>query len=218
MQAYGTGIRLDTHGTDTMPSKSAVIGMIAAAMGRRRDEDISDLRSLRFGVRADEPGTLLRDFHMAHIWDIDENGCYLNTTKAEYLTHRYYIQDGCFTVGLEGDAEFLEKCGKALEHPVFPLYLGRRACVPDIGMVRGIADGNLETVLETLPKQPRCRFINNEFTEKAVLKGRSEYMRVCVETSGPGDRMRHDNPVSFNFHKKQYSYRKEKEYFAEIES
>ena len=72
LQSWGTELKLEDHGTDTMPSKSGVIGMVAAALGRRRDEDISDLRALRFGARCDSGGSMLqsrilRDFQVAHV-------------------------------------------------------------------------------------------------------------------------------------------------------
>jgi CRISPR system Cascade subunit CasD len=38
--------------------------MLAAALGRERDTDISDLAALRFAVRADRPGTPIRDYHI----------------------------------------------------------------------------------------------------------------------------------------------------------
>ena len=196
-QSWGTSLKLRDHETDTMPSKSGVIGIVAAAFGRRRNADISDLRALRFGVRSDAPGSLLRDYQSSHIWSVDENGKVYSRNEDSYIGNRYYLQDACFTVGLEGNRDFLEKCAEALKHPVFPPYLGRRSCVPDPGMVIGIFDGSLEEVLSVLPDQSD--------------RGNSGFMRICVETEGAGDRMRHDNPMSYDFHNRQYSYRMEKE-------
>lgn len=196
-QSWGTSLKLRDHETDTMPSKSGVIGIVAAAFGRRRNADISDLRALRFGVRSDAPGSLLRDYQSSHIWSVDENGKVYSRNEDSYIGNRYYLQDACFTVGLEGNRDFLEKCAEALKHPVFPPYLGRRSCVPDPGMVIGIFDGSLEEVLSVLPDQSD--------------RGNSGFMRICVETEGAGDRMRHDNPISYDFHNRQYSHRMEKE-------
>lgn len=50
----------DTH---ARPTKSAVIGMCAAALGRERTDPVDDLAALVFGVRADHPGTPVRDYH-----------------------------------------------------------------------------------------------------------------------------------------------------------
>ncbi|MFJ5588398.1 type I-E CRISPR-associated protein Cas5/CasD [Streptomyces noursei] len=72
LQAWGT--RSHFHNRDTLPrpTKSGVIGLLAAADGHDRDEHrtaeddflpLTTLAQLRFGVRADRPGTLVEDFH-----------------------------------------------------------------------------------------------------------------------------------------------------------
>jgi CRISPR system Cascade subunit CasD len=40
-----------------------VIGLCAAALGRDRSEQLGELARIRFGVRADRPGTPVRDYH-----------------------------------------------------------------------------------------------------------------------------------------------------------
>ena len=192
-QSWGTTNKRKDHRTDDMPSKSGVIGMLAAAFGRRRDEDLSDLRRLRFGARCDSTGTILRDYQTAHI--PREIG---GKETDIFQGYRYYLQDACFTVGLEiDDRSFLEECAGALRHPIFQPYLGRRCCVPDPGLVVGIWDGSLESVLRSVEPQ----------VEGATI----DKMRICVETDKDGDRMRCDVPISFDFHNRKYSYRMEKE-------
>ena len=117
-QSWGTSLKLRDHETDTMPSKSGVLGIVAAAFGRRRDADISDLCALRFGVRSDDPGSLLRDFQTSHIWSLDKDGKVYSKNADSYTGSRFYLQDACFTVGLEGNREELEKCAEALKHPI----------------------------------------------------------------------------------------------------
>jgi CRISPR system Cascade subunit CasD len=56
LQSWGSISKFDTRMTNSEPTKSGVIGMIASAMGRSRSESVSDLISLRFGVRADQTG------------------------------------------------------------------------------------------------------------------------------------------------------------------
>ena len=43
-----------------------MIGLICAALGIKRDDDemVSQLATLRFGVRVDKEGHFVRDFHM----------------------------------------------------------------------------------------------------------------------------------------------------------
>ncbi|MEV6973738.1 type I-E CRISPR-associated protein Cas5/CasD [Kitasatospora sp. NPDC093806] len=64
LQAWGAGSRFDRRGTQPHPTKSGVVGLAAAALGRDRAEDVGDLAALRFGVRADRPGTPVHDYHV----------------------------------------------------------------------------------------------------------------------------------------------------------
>lgn len=49
MQSWGTDSRFLVRKTDPEPSKSGVVGLLCAALGRGRGEDISDLAALRMG-------------------------------------------------------------------------------------------------------------------------------------------------------------------------
>lgn len=68
MQAWSRSPR--THGgqgrrpTDDHPTKTGVIGLVANILGRDRTDDIGDLTSLVFAVRADRPGTPAVDYHV----------------------------------------------------------------------------------------------------------------------------------------------------------
>ena len=62
LQSWGSASRFTDRGTQHEPTKSGVVGLLAAALGRRRTASVDDLASLRFGVRIDQPGTLQDDF------------------------------------------------------------------------------------------------------------------------------------------------------------
>ena len=49
----GYGFAVDTRKTDRIPSKSGVIGLLAASLGLKRDADLTQLNELSFGVRVD---------------------------------------------------------------------------------------------------------------------------------------------------------------------
>ena len=141
LQAWGTDSKFETRKTGREPSKSGVVGLVAAALGRRRDENIDDLNALFFGVRVDREGVLMRDFHTACIND-----------KPAYTTTRYYLADAAFLVGLEtADEAFLSKLEYALTHPAFPLFLGRRSCPPTVPLCMGIRPVCLEDALRNEP-------------------------------------------------------------------
>lgn len=125
MQSWGTSSHFVTRNTEYYPSKSAIIGIIAASFGYRRDEDekINKLNDLDFAVRIDQVGVLRKDFHIASnyidIWN--------NTDP--YLTYRYYLEDSVFIVALSSeDEKWMDEIIYALKHPYFQQFMGRRSC------------------------------------------------------------------------------------------
>lgn len=63
MQSWGTQSRYTTRDTGLEPTKSGVVGLLCAALGRPRTADPSDLAALRMGVRVDRPGSMRSDYH-----------------------------------------------------------------------------------------------------------------------------------------------------------
>jgi len=137
MQSWGHDSKFERRTTGREPTKSGVVGLLAAALGRGREEDISDLAALKFGVRVEQSGQLLRDYHTAA------------SKKNSYVTERYYLTDAKFIVGFEGDKEFLKTIEAAVKSPVYPLFLGRRSCPPAGRICLGIKDLPLVQALGT---------------------------------------------------------------------
>ena len=54
MHSWGNDSRCEVRRTGKEPTKSGVIGLLAAALGRNRADSLDDLCSLRFGVRVDQ--------------------------------------------------------------------------------------------------------------------------------------------------------------------
>ncbi|MFE1988817.1 CRISPR-associated protein Cas5 [Streptomyces mirabilis] len=91
-----------TNRRDTLPqpTKSGILGLFAAADGRSREASLSDLLGLRLGVRVDQPGTLLREYHTVSDHrglplpsaKVDAKGLQKKTSPAKYtgVTQRYY--------------------------------------------------------------------------------------------------------------------------------
>lgn len=139
LQSWGEHSRFNDRDTARFPTRSGIIGLIAAAQGRRRDEPLDDLRRLRVAVRTDRPGTLLRDFHTVgggqptKLTVTTAEGTKRTGMTATLVTHRYYLQDAAFTVALTAgsDTTLLSACEQALSNPHWPPYLGRRSCPPE---------------------------------------------------------------------------------------
>lgn len=149
LQAWGTTSRFEVRTTDLRPSKSGVIGLLCAALGRGRDQPVEDLAALRFGVRIEQPGSVLRDFHTVGA-GTDPVAVASGGTGRGIVTQRYYLQDAAFAVGLEGtDPALAERLRDALLAPRWTLALGRRSCPPAGPLVDdgSLAAADLETAL-----------------------------------------------------------------------
>lgn len=185
MQSWGTDSKFDVRRTQREPSKSGVIGLVAAAMGIRRDEKeaLKPLTALRFGVRVDREGVMMRDYHTA------------KSQKSAYVTNRYYLANAVFVAGLESeDAELLKKIAQALQTPTFPMYLGRRSCPPTGRVFLKISEKSLEEALKDDAPTEATRI---------VFDAKSDEAGGLV----------HDVPVSFDPARREYAYRRVNEEF-----
>lgn len=188
MQSWGISAKFDRRSTERVPSKSAVIGMLAGALGRKRDMPLEDLSVLRFGVRIDKEGRLIRDFQTAK-----------NASDA-YISSRYYLADAAFLVGLEGEKELLETIENALKHPVFPIFLGRRSCPPEGRVVLGIRPDSLLNALKAEP------WLAND-------PDRDEKVRFVLDADVSEDEsyILRDHPVSFDQRQRKFAFRRVRE-------
>lgn len=59
LQSWGADSLYDNRNTDYYPTKSGVIGLIAAALGLKREDSLEKLNTLKFGVRIDCQGDQL---------------------------------------------------------------------------------------------------------------------------------------------------------------
>ena len=126
------------------PSKSAIVGLLAASLGIRRDEEElqnSLANACTFAVRVDAMGTLLRDYHTIQVPSsgTGRNRRTFHTRRAELaesdlntiLSSRDYRCDAVYTVAItlrEDGAFCITELADALRKPVFSLYLGRKSC------------------------------------------------------------------------------------------
>lgn len=182
MQSWGTTSRFDERDTGKEPSKSGVIGLVAAAMGIDREnwKDLEPLTRLTLSVRHDRPGLVKRDYQTA--------GCGVagGIIKADgthasdgVVSRRLYLADAAFLVGLEGDRwPLLERAYEALRNPCWPLSLGRKSYVPaeSVWVENGLVQDPIRHVLtrwpwivrrrqrETIPEKLLCSFESDDET------------------------------------------------------
>jgi CRISPR system Cascade subunit CasD len=193
MQSWGSSSRFARRGTEIAPTKSGVIGLLAAAKGIRRTEPLTDLLGLEFGVRLDQPGQIIRDFQTARS---------LDGRDSMPLTFRFYLADAIFLAGVSGDDELLRGLDEALTRPRFPLYLGRRSCPPSDKISLGVHSGSLDDALG--PDQPWLAA--TWFKKRAAPTVRLEIIR----DARPGEPITEtvpDEPVSFDPARRQHTWR-----------
>lgn len=205
LQAWGTQGRYAIRETDSEPSKSGVLGLVGCALGMARDDaqQLGRLRQLRMAVRVDRPGRAMRDLHTvgagtfrgrAHgMWGLKDK---------TVVTQRYYLVDAAFTVALAHDDDaFVEQIAGALSDPVWPLFLGRRSCVPSEPVLLGLVEGGAEQALLRAP----------------LARGAASRLRLVADVAtGEVGMQRADDPVSFTSADRQFAFRNVRESWIEI--
>ncbi len=201
MQAWGIQSNFKERDTGLEPSKSGVVGLLCAALGREREARIDDLAQLRMGVRVDREGTRWKDFHTAG----RGKGGYLRASGGKekedaILSTRWYLADAAFLVGLENaDVKLLEELWAALRNPHWPLGLGRKAFVPSapVYLKNGLQHGQaLEDALATFP------WLGREHDRAHIPE-----LRVVMDKDD-GDLVRPDYPLSFALFDRRFSPRR----------
>jgi CRISPR system Cascade subunit CasD len=203
MQSWGTQSRFTIRDTGLEPSKSGVIGLLCAALGKPRDENHPDnrdqpkleaLTALRMGVRVNREGVPQKDYHTAGGSRHDDYGVIQSDGKGRRTIEstRYYLADADFLVGLESDdADLLLRLDKALGEPRWQLFLGRKSFVP--GLPVRVKEGlKLHTALEDA--------LRTEYLWPVKRSGEPEPRLRCViepRDASEAAEARYDVPLCF---------------------
>lgn len=130
------------------PAKSAILGLVAAALGIERNDDAAHAalaRELFYAVRTEDmkvrsPRRLMTDYHTAQTPPRARNQRFATRREevadkkslGTILSYREYRSDCSFTVALwlrtSAPRFGLEEIEAALRQPVYVPYLGRKAC------------------------------------------------------------------------------------------
>jgi CRISPR system Cascade subunit CasD len=201
LQAWGASARFARRGTENAPTKSGVIGLLAAALGLDRDADqqLAELAGLRFGVRVDQPGTRIRDFQTAHHFDTDE---------AMPLSERFYLADAAFVAAVEGDPALINRLAAALRAPAYLPYLGRRSCPPARPLTPDVHHGaGLDQALAEEPWRAATWYQKKQRHREHIDLALLLEARTADGAPDPlGDTLR-DQPLSFDPRHRRYALR-----------
>lgn len=208
LQSYGTSSHFETRYTEYYPSKSAVIGLLAACLGYRRDEaeNLRELSKLQFAVRIDQDGTLLRDYHIARSYN--EKGVESKT----YVTNRYYLEDALFVVALSGMDELIDTLTKAIKSPYFQPFMGRRSLPVPVDFFLGESAEDILDSLRNLPWQAAPWYKKKKgkqgIGEKISLEVYADE-EILKDEKISRSKLRRDIPISFSQKGRQFAFRQE---------
>lgn len=231
MQSWDTQSRFTDRHSGREPSKSGVIGLLCAAMGKPREEKpgdsypaLAELSNLKMGTRVDREGTVAKDYHTAGCgWDREMETRYahikLKPVKGRNLgvatadgksrgpvtSVRYYLADANFLVGLEGHPDLLRRLDAALAAPVWPLFLGRKSFVPGLPVRLPPGDWLPPSRLIDKPLEDALR----EFPWFPRRNETARDLRVVLECDGPDGswEVHDDKPVAFVIARRKHDLR-----------
>ncbi|MFH1767684.1 MAG: type I-E CRISPR-associated protein Cas5/CasD [Candidatus Omnitrophota bacterium] len=163
MSSWGDIAVGETRPSFAYPTKSAILGLVAAAMGIRRDEEKKHkvlAEEIGFAVQVESMGCPLSDYHTAQVPSGKEAYCTrrqeLGGEKSELntiLSTRDYRMDGLYIIVLwqrkQGKWD-LEQIKAKLEQPEFVPYLGRKSC--PVGLPFEAQVVNAVSLIEALAK------------------------------------------------------------------
>ena len=134
-----------TYNTSLYPTKRAIVGMIASALGyERKDPRSAELYKkldLKYSI-VNEP-VILNDFQTIKPLRCQQN--YMNkfnkrnkfqTVDGAYQNKQLikkiqYLQEAEYEVYVGGSDELLEEIYNAIKNPEYSLFIGKRSCIPN---------------------------------------------------------------------------------------
>jgi CRISPR system Cascade subunit CasD len=173
MQAWGGPVIGDSRPTLPFPTRSGVLGLVAACMGILRSENdrlLALAEGTRVHVRVDASGTPLVDDQT-----IQDNPN-ASITRQTIQSKRTYLCDASFAaVVVPGPHTSVQAIASAVQSPVFAPCLGRRTCVLSTPLLIAAEVTGSDRAL----RQHRAR------TKATARVARSEAMeRAFVRTRG----------------------------------
>lgn len=233
LQSWGSTSRYNQRCTDAQPTKSGVVGLLAAAEGRRRGAPLDDLTGLAVGVRVDQPGSILVDYHTAADFRgepllaaaVNAKGKQRKTSPKKFtaVTTRQYLQDAVFVVAVSGTHGLIRTLAEAVSAPKFPLSLGRRSCVPAGKLlVNNPNDEPIWTTTASEPNSPDLKGLLEDVPwqasshHKRTFEGQ-EKVGLSVTVDDPaGLDIARDVPLSFASHHRGMLPRSVKHHWVNI--
>ncbi|VTP17596.1 CRISPR system Cascade subunit CasD [Phytobacter ursingii] len=172
MASWGVDAPGEVRHSHELPSRSALLGLLAAALGIRRDEEerLNHFnRHYAFLLCASKNPRWARDYHTVQMPKEVRKAHYFSRREelsdpellSALISRRDYYTDAWWMVAIAvtPDAPYsLEQLRDALQHPIFPLYLGRKSHPLALPLAPLLLEGAAPDVLNEAYRQYRDNF------------------------------------------------------------
>lgn len=196
LQSWGERARWSVRDTAPEPTKSGIVGLLGCALGVRDDETLRTLsEQLRMGVRCDQPGKRLVDYHTVGggydtptLLTAQGKPKKIPSSGAPHTeqTWRSYLCDAIFLVALQGPPDLIAQLSAAIQSPHWPIFLGRKACVPTRPPFDGVGEyASLELALHRDLTTPVRAIIECRPTDTNAVRRRDAIDSHARWTYGP---------------------------------
>lgn len=152
LQSWGASSKFGDRGTLDAPTRSGLLGLLAAACGVDKNDEVRDREwlaraaKLSVAVLAFRRGDRMPDYHTVGArYDRDDpwQKRMIPTTpdgkpRGTDLTHRDYLADSVFGAVLSGDDALVDEMATGLADPVWGVWLGRKSCIPTEPIFAGV--------------------------------------------------------------------------------
>lgn len=207
LQSWGASSKFGDRGTIDAPTRSGLLGLIAAACGIDKNDEARDREwlarttKLSLTILAFRRGDRMTDYHTVGArYDKDDpwQRRMVPVTadgkpRGTDLTHRDYLVDSVFGAIITGDDALVAEMAAALANPVWGVWLGRKSCIPTEPVFAGVFE-SAETARIALADRWRRSL---ERSGKTVGQTMTTAFSVVEALPGEADETVLDIPVSF---------------------
>ncbi len=209
MQSWGAYSKFGDRGTLNAPTRSGLLGLIAAACGIDKNDEATDREwlaraaKLSLAVLAFRRGDRMVDYHTVgarydkdNLWQkrmisVTSDG----KPRGTDITHRDYLTDSVFGAFLSGDDDLVAEMADGLANPVWGVWFGRKSCIPTEPILAGVFDSEA-AAQEALAMRFRASLERGEGIV-AGKKGTDFAFSVVEASVEKADETVLDVPVSF---------------------
>jgi len=215
LQSWGASSKFGDRGTLDAPTRSGLLGMIAAACGIDKKDEARDREwlerarttKLSLIVLAFRRGDRMTDYHTVGArYDKDDPWQKrMIPTKAEdgspkkdpTVTHRDYLTDSVFGAVISGDDELVAEMAEGLANPVWGVWFGRKSCIPTEPILVGVFD-SVEAARNALDSRLRASLERGDGKVAGKCEDGAVKFDLIEAGADEAEETLLDVPVSFN--------------------